>query len=246
MDIIDQLRYTYIMDKTCDICNSIFKTYDKRQIFCSKNCYHKSRQKCVEIICKGCGKSFTTNRPNAKQIFCNIQCFHKFNTKPSIEKQCQNCGSFFKVQPYIAESRKNCSSKCKYQFLAKENSIRFEGVIRKTIEEKSQKFVYREKAFINFGKICKICKTENNRMDVHHIDGNRDNNKLENLVVLCHGCHQHIHNISKIHKKSLPYCFNMLQVIGPLISENRRSVAYQQVVIDFLSQNQFSQIEPQL
>lgn len=39
--------------------------------------------------------------------------------------------------------------------------------------------------------ICQICGLEENghRFDVHHIDFNKQNNNLDNLITLCHSCH---------------------------------------------------------
>ena len=39
---------------------------------------------------------------------------------------------------------------------------------------------------------CKKCKNTK-KLEVHHIDWNNKNNELENLVVLCEGCHHNIH-----------------------------------------------------
>ena len=43
---------------------------------------------------------------------------------------------------------------------------------------------------------CQICnkKQEKKKLDVHHIDENKKNNKSRNLISLCHHCHVLIHN----------------------------------------------------
>ena len=47
-------------------------------------------------------------------------------------------------------------------------------------------------------KICLLCKSKDERiMTVHHIDGNHINNRLGNLIWLCHNCHFLSHH----HKK---------------------------------------------
>ena len=40
---------------------------------------------------------------------------------------------------------------------------------------------------------CQICGAET-KLDVHHKDGNYNNNSLDNLLVLCRSCHMKIHN----------------------------------------------------
>ena len=57
-------------------------------------------------------------------------------------------------------------------------------------EPKRYKYSTREKA----DRHCQICNksAEENgrRLDVHHIDGDKSNHDPDNLVALCHSCHQ--------------------------------------------------------
>jgi len=52
---------------------------------------------------------------------------------------------------------------------------------------------YRSKALEEYGERCKICESVRN-VRVHHIDGNRENNALGNLLVVCSQCHAEIHS----------------------------------------------------
>lgn len=40
--------------------------------------------------------------------------------------------------------------------------------------------------------VCKICGESREKLDVHHVDGNRRNNELNNLIWLCKKCHNTI------------------------------------------------------
>jgi 5-methylcytosine-specific restriction endonuclease McrA len=52
------------------------------------------------------------------------------------------------------------------------------------------KFSYREKAFRELEHKCAECGYTNvDALEVHHIDKNRDNNDISNLVILCANCH---------------------------------------------------------
>jgi len=51
---------------------------------------------------------------------------------------------------------------------------------------------YRVKCIIEKGDYCNICGEREN-VDVHHIDGNRTNNELKNLIPVCRYCHIGIH-----------------------------------------------------
>lgn len=67
---------------------------------------------------------------------------------------------------------------------------------------------YRVKCISEKGKYCYICGDEEN-IDVHHIDGDRTNNKLNNLIPVCRYCHTGIHkkreNYEHWHARLLPW-----------------------------------------
>lgn len=47
----------------------------------------------------------------------------------------------------------------------------------------------------NVKPICKLCKSNDSRvLCAHHLDKNRKNHKIENLVWLCRNCHHLVHN----------------------------------------------------
>jgi hypothetical protein len=47
-------------------------------------------------------------------------------------------------------------------------------------------------------QVCKRCNTDDIRiLSVHHKDRNRDNNKLSNLIFMCHNCHYLVHKFSE-------------------------------------------------
>lgn len=52
---------------------------------------------------------------------------------------------------------------------------------------------YRERALDEHGEECHVCGRGENIV-VHHRDGNRANNELENLVPLCRTCHAKVHS----------------------------------------------------
>lgn len=65
-----------------------------------------------------------------------------------------------------------------------------ETVYRKTLKRSKKK------------KVCLLCKVKDQRiLAVHHLDHNRKNAKLENLVWLCHNCHFLVHHDIETRKK---------------------------------------------
>lgn len=53
---------------------------------------------------------------------------------------------------------------------------------------------YRRNAFLYYPHKCKICgwSKDERVLEVHHIDENRDNNDISNLVILCPTCHKYL------------------------------------------------------
>ena len=60
-------------------------------------------------------------------------------------------------------------------------------------------YKYYTKARKHYGEVCADCgwKKYPEVLQVHHIDENRSNNSLENLVVLCPTCHNSRHFLNK-------------------------------------------------
>lgn len=51
---------------------------------------------------------------------------------------------------------------------------------------------YRENAFFEYPHQCAVCswKEDEDVLEVHHIDENRENNNISNLIILCPICHK--------------------------------------------------------
>jgi HNH endonuclease len=48
---------------------------------------------------------------------------------------------------------------------------------------------YKEYIKTHYNSTCQICNTSTDELDIHHIDYNKTNNLLENLIPLCKSCH---------------------------------------------------------
>ena len=58
---------------------------------------------------------------------------------------------------------------------------------------------YRRKAFSQLPKWCEKCKGVA-PLEIHHKDGNRANNEIENLQILCKTCHRVVHGFGEPRK----------------------------------------------
>jgi hypothetical protein len=68
-----------------------------------------------------------------------------------------------------------------------ENHYRWKGGNRKTAKRIAKEYG------MDF-KHCQICKEETDKPVIHHINGNYFDNERKNLSILCHFCHNAIHD----------------------------------------------------
>lgn len=125
------------------------------------------------------------------------QCYKEFRHKDSILLTCDYC---FK-QYYASKSSLN-KSKSGLHFCCKEHKLlaqrldsgeKFKDMrpSHYSIGTIGSPHTYRNLAFRNYENKCAICNWQEDKdiLQVHHIDENRENNNLENLIILCPNCH---------------------------------------------------------
>ena len=123
------------------------------------------------------------------------KCSEEKNNINRIKVECAYCGKEF----YIPKSRLN-KSKSGLYFCCREHKDlaqridsgnRFNSMRPAHYGTSSE---YRTLAFRSYPHECKVCGwNEDERiLEVHHIDGNRKNNNIDNLCILCPTCHRKI------------------------------------------------------
>jgi len=181
-----------MISKTCLTCSSIFCVpayrYNTAK-FCSYKCMGQSSRKTFEKECEICSSVFTfiaTRIDKAK--YCSRICYYKsMSKKGSVKQICKNCNSEFLKSP-CKKNKKFCSKECLTNHTKNTYKDSFSSV----------------RAFLKrSGRLskCQICGFDSvpEIMGVHHIDRNRKNNNIENLMVLCPNCH------SIEHRKHIPH-----------------------------------------
>jgi len=115
--------------------------------------------------------------------------------------KCPKCGLERIVRndfKYKTKLCKHCSTSEIYKKIGKETG---------PLKYKNGIGSFRKKALKYFSPKCFICKEENiKKIDVHHIDQDRTNNDITNLIPLCKSCHRYIHNYLRkglIHKEAI-------------------------------------------
>jgi HNH endonuclease len=155
----------------------------------------------IILRCKQCKKTFEVKPYRAKRaIACSRSCLWiltKHLREPKrlnkiigkravnnnqIKHKCRHCSKQFYDSP--SRKRKYCSKFCvnkqsKKTWKAVFSTVR-KNMVRRGMFEKCQECGFNE------------CKEI---LGVHHIDENRHNNKLSNLIVLCPNCHSMKHRM---------------------------------------------------
>jgi hypothetical protein len=154
-----------------------------------------------EILCKTCKKEFYAKPNWIKNGFgkyCSKKC-HYESSKKGKKIECFICGKIvYKSQKALNRSKSKkffCGKSCQAIW---RNSIVNIGANHpnwKGGKHVSCKNILNRN---NIRKICLLCKNTDERiLAVHHIDENRENNKLKNLSWLCHNCHFLVHTYKK-------------------------------------------------
>lgn len=148
------------------------------------------------VKCKTCNKDFYV-KPSHQKIgwgkYCSIICRSKSQMKGK-KFSCNVCGKqIYRSPKQIIHSKSRlyfCSKKCQTFW----RNRFFVG--EKHINWINGEYSYREilkRAHID--KVCKLCGIDNKLiLNVHHIDHNRQNNHISNLIWLCFNCHFLVHH----------------------------------------------------
>lgn len=150
-------------------------------------------KKIITIECDYCKKPFEKDEKYVKQaanrgykLYCSKECqrLSKFTGEELI---CSQCGkTFYRNKSRIDRSKRTfCSNSCSANFYNK-YKIKTNG---KSVAH------YRKKALsIPENVSCYFCGYSILEiLEVHHKDGNRENNLIENLIPLCPTHHKELH-----------------------------------------------------
>lgn len=182
--------------KKIKIIGSRYKKSKTKVFYCSLKCKYS--------------ESFGKNNPNYGNH--KLASINNPNYKGGKFINCLNCGNPIWVIPCKRKSKKFCSWKCKIGY---EIGNRGAGFINGKSKEPyplewtdKLKYIVRNRD----NNKCVVCSMTNKQhlnkfkynLVVHHIDYNKQNCKLDNLVTLCHICH----NATNRNRKKWEHYFN--------------------------------------
>lgn len=159
-------------------------------------CSDGKKRKAIRIVCENCSKE-TLQRIRRKSVgrFCSKDCASTYHGKThSVDVVCKWCSKQFRKRLSNLPKSKSglyfCTRACKdeAQKLGGIKEIQPPHYGTSTIVD------YRAK-FDSEDLVCTRCGYNEFRcaIDIHHIDKNRDNNDIANLVPLCSCCHMSLH-----------------------------------------------------
>jgi hypothetical protein len=156
-----------------------------------KDCYSYS-DFCRELDIPINGSAMKKTKKIIEDYNLDISHFNKGYNKRIIKyerivKVCPVCDKEFIALKEHKREKTTCSHSCS-------NTFYRSGKDNPNWKEESNQ--YRLKCFLYHKMECVICK-ENKIVDVHHLDENRDNNDIYNLIPLCPTHHRYWHSTYK-------------------------------------------------
>ncbi len=141
-------------------------------------------------FCKTCSKPIY-RRPNEVEmnngrVFCSATCYGIANRK---ESPCAVCGKLIQA----SFNKKTCSRSC-----ANIHRTGIKYLLNSPKDKVKSVRALKFKLFDIRGKICERCGyTKYEILQVHHKNRKRDDNRLDNLELVCPNCHYEEHLIRK-------------------------------------------------
>lgn len=175
------------------------------------NIFSYKESKRIKQLCESCEKEFLCWE-HEKRKYCSHSCSaketNKLRRKPEAileiktnglvkklnverNKNCLNCHTELVYNNKSRKQKKYCSPKCNIEFKKNE---KFGEIENGNLNMNS--WQYKKYLIEKFGEKCMECDWSERHpltgkvpIELEHIDGNSENNKLENLKLLCPNCH---------------------------------------------------------
>lgn len=134
--------------------------------------------------CKRCGADFKAKAAHAdRRVYCSKECMYAGRTESAlVAQECKGCGKTFFAQPYRRVSF--CSTRCNLDNRSRVRRVEGDGwtIQSKTgyvVRSRNGRTELQHRYFVEQHLGRALAPFEN----VHHINGVKDDNRLENLEV---------------------------------------------------------------
>ncbi|MFH0805976.1 MAG: HNH endonuclease [Patescibacteria group bacterium] len=169
------------------------------------NPHYKNGFSLLERYCIDCGNKVSNGITKRCQI-CHLKKLNNSHTNYKGGRYCIDC--HIKIKKYGAKRCKSCYGKSKKGLYVNEKSPNWKG--GRSLLTVLPKYI-RLQVFERDNYICQVCNKRGSiRLDSHHIIPKvlyslnyiKESNKLYNLITLCRGCHNWIHDKLNIGEQS--------------------------------------------
>jgi endogenous inhibitor of DNA gyrase (YacG/DUF329 family) len=190
------------IQKTCSLCGTAFyiqKSQAQRGEgkYCGRECFSKSRVTSIESKCKYCGKKIVVEKNQiGDKSFCSYECKSKSQIK-RLSVKCIICGRATEkpLAQYMRNATKRfvCSKECFSTLMSGSSNPSWRN--GKSFEPYTASFTEALKEYIrnrDDGR-CMVCYIKHEdgkkKFPVHHVDYDKSNCDVLNLITLCPSCH---------------------------------------------------------
>lgn len=207
--------------RSCVQCCAVFIAKSARHSFCCEKCkndYNNAHRKVFTKICEHCGESYETTQ--RRQRFCSLSCSIS-GVEVIRTVTCRDCGVTFERkgrghQWYCTPCRNkrnvmytNASSLKRdptkkvgvgsgnAQWREANHAWNPDGRYHDYVRSQGYESGFTRVCYDNWKKACAVDNTHVGVIDVHHINGVRNDNRPGNLVPLCRKCHGKLHHTFK-------------------------------------------------
>lgn len=195
-----------LIDKICEICGKQYQVphWRKESKYCCKECANKAAKAKPNLICPVCGKEFHRKPYHLKRFkgtfgFC---CSKKCDSKNRVEHMSGEQNHQYGLKGHLNASFKNSDLVHKnhnvadvYCYAPAHPFADKRGrVLKHRLVVEASSHLYNSEYFTEIDGY----KCLKKGLDIHHIDGNHDNNNVSNLAVMTRAQHTSIHNKQKI------------------------------------------------
>jgi len=181
--------------RKCKQCGKEFEATGRSK-FCSKSCItlyvwdNKRKRTRVKRICERCGKEYFLagyyKDDKKRGKYCSRECYLTANNERAKRHICEICGKeFIKLSGYKTHIRV-CSKPCYNKMIEKQWKNAREATLKR--DDYTCQICGEKEGRLRNGKPIKL--------EVHHLDETGSNikskdmnNRLSNLITLCHRCH---------------------------------------------------------
>lgn len=169
-----------------------------------------TRNSNILVKCEKHNYEFTTRyeniaRDSRAHHICPL-CQEEDKNRNKISMICDYCGKEFHKTPSKIRSEFNfCCRECKDMAQRMSSGKKFDEMRPNHYDTGEHN--YRKHSFAKYEHKCAVCgwNEDEDVLEVHHIDENRNNNSVNNLIILCPTCHRKLttHKYELVDRKTI-------------------------------------------